>query len=366
MEKKGASNMLHMRGGTGSGSYNEFSKSLQSTVNGFFWPKLALAIANTCKKFQPFADDGTACFAIADFGCSCALNTINSMNFIAQSVAKQASMLALGQAPKLDSPAKQRQFHVQAFFNDLPSNDFNTLFALLSYSHGSATKAEFHFMPCGLPGSFYSSLFPGRYLHIGLCTLALHNLSQVPDAVQDPRSSAWNENGTWILEGCKPETAAAYKRQFAKDFTCFLRHRSQELVPGGLLFCVMIASSIDGTSTSLPKRDHHQLQTNLQIAWRQLVSEGLLEQESLDTFNMPLFTPTMDEVKEVTAAADAQTWGRTCEMMVRNFVGSLIQPHLGLAKFELLMERFRHLAAADDEVYRSSLMRLIVLALSRR
>ncbi|KAI5060754.1 hypothetical protein GOP47_0025174 [Adiantum capillus-veneris] len=251
-------------------------------------------------------------------------------------------------------------------------------------------------MPCGLPGSFYSSLFPGRYLHIGLCTLALHNLSQVPDAVQDPRSSAWNENGTWILEGCKPETAAAYKRQFAKDFTCFLRHRSQELVPGGLLFCVMIASSIDGTSTSLPKRDHHQLQTNLQIAWRQLVSEGLLEQESLDTFNMPLFTPTMDEVKEVvcgnalqaefevvelefveierapahlwvqTAAADAQTWGRTCEMMVRNFVGSLIQPHLGLAKFELLMERFRHLAAADDEVYRSSLMRLIVLALSRR
>ncbi|MCO5611533.1 hypothetical protein L7F22_065786 [Adiantum nelumboides] len=93
----------------------------------------------------------------------------------------------------------------------------------------------------------------------------------------------------------------AYKEQFQKrrisPASC---HRSQELVPGGLLFCVIIASTIDhaATSTNLQARlDHNHL--HMQAAWRQLVSKGLLEQESLDAFNLPLFMPTIDEVKEV-------------------------------------------------------------------
>ncbi|MCO5564757.1 hypothetical protein L7F22_018425 [Adiantum nelumboides] len=394
-------NTVHMTGGTGIGSYNEFSMSLESNVNEFFWPKLSHAIATACSKQQqkqPIIVPGirdAVCFAMADFGCACAWNTINSMHFMAKCVADH-----LGNP---NSPANlkvEQQLHFQAFFNDLASNDFNTLFTLLSSSQGPATQAAgdgFHFMACGLPGSFYSCLFPSGSLHFGLCTLALHNLSQVPDAVQDPNSSAFNENGVWILEGCKTETTMAYKHQFHKDFTCFLRHRSQELVAGGLLFCVMIAASSAGATSTHPKVDHNHLYTNLQVAWKQLISEGLLEQNSLDAFNLPLFFPTIDQVEEVvcddvelqaglevievqyveierapahvwmeSAAADGQTWGRTCETMARNFVGSLIQAHLGLEKFELLMGRLRHVAGADGELYRSSTMRLIVLSLVRR
>ncbi|MCO5564760.1 hypothetical protein L7F22_018428 [Adiantum nelumboides] len=335
-----------------------------------------------CSKQQPIIVPGirdAVCFAMADFGCACAWSTINSMHFMAKCVAGHQ----LGNPNSPSNLKVEQQLHFQAFFNDLASNDFNTLFTLLSSSQGPATQAAgFHFMACGLPGSFYSRLFPSGSLHFGLCTLALHNLSQVPEAVQDPNSPAFNENGVWILQGCKTETTMAYKHQFHKDFTCFLQHRSQELVAGGLLFCVMIAaSSADATST-LPKGDRNHLYTNLQVAWRQLISEGLLEQNSLDAFNLPIFLPTIDQVEEVvcgdvelrtelevmevqyveierapahvwmeSAAADAQTWGRTCETMLRNFVGSL-----GSEKFELLMGRLRHVAAADDELYRSSTM----------
>lgn len=382
--------VLHMKGGTGKGSYYEFSKSLESNLNEFYRPKLSQAIANVCCRRKPSVwkstDDAVGaanCFAIADFGCSCAWNTVNTMHFIVRCVVDQASVL-------ISPPVPANPLHILAFFNDLPSSDFNTLFTLLSSSQ-LAPQAGLNFIPCGLPGSFYSRLFPPRYLHIGLCTLALHNLSMVPKAVQDRNCPAWNENGIWILEGCKTETAKEYKKQFQKDFTCFLQHRSQELVSGGLLFCVMIASPCK----TLHRRHPNKLYENLQMAWRQLVFEGLLEKASLDAFNLPIFLPTVDEVKEVVsctqlgvefevveveyveverapmhvwkeyAAADSKTWGNTCETMVRNFVGSLIQPHLGPAKFELLMERFKELAAADDKVYHTSQIGIIVLVLSR-
>ncbi|MCO5577398.1 hypothetical protein L7F22_031230 [Adiantum nelumboides] len=227
---------------------------------------------------------------MADFGCACAQNTINSMHFMAKYVADH-----LGDA--------NQQLHFQAFFSDLAFNDFNTLFTLLSSTEGSAIQAAgSHFMACGLPGSFYSRLFPSGFLHFGLSTLAICVGVKVPEAVQDPNSPAFNENGIWILEGCKAETTMAYKHQFHKDFTCFLRHRSQELVAGGLVFCVIIAgaaSSAGAATSTLTNQDHNHLYANVQVAWRQLIAEGLLEQTSLDAFNLPHFFPTIDQVEEV-------------------------------------------------------------------
>lgn len=92
---------------------------------------------------------------------------------------------------------------------------------------------------------------------------------QVPEAVQDRNSPAWNEGGIWVLQGCKPETVQEYKKQFQKDFGQFLQYRSEELVSGGLLFCVMIASKERPPYT----RMQMGLYTNLQIAWKELVSE---------------------------------------------------------------------------------------------
>ncbi|KAH6558370.1 hypothetical protein KP509_1Z067600 [Ceratopteris richardii] len=210
----------------------------------------------------------------------------------------------------------------------------------------------------------------------------------VPEAVEDQNSPAWNENGLWNFDGCKSETALEYKRQFERDFSTFMAYRSQELLSGGLLFCVMIASNrgVEGMHSN-------NLYENLQKAWRELISEGLLSQESLDTFNLPLFLPTLEEVKEMVeeqkefevllveyvaverapanawkkfAAADGQMWGNTIQTMTRNFMGGLLEPHLGVPKFEMLMQRVKELAAADDERFRSSLMGTIVLALIRK
>ncbi|MCO5615028.1 hypothetical protein L7F22_069316 [Adiantum nelumboides] len=338
-----------MQGGTGPGSFHDYFKSLQRNVNECFWPKISRAIATACSRFkqqQRQLENGELDHDVDQ---------------------AQQKLLVASPWPTLGARVHGAPSTPPFSIYDVPCNDFNTLFALLYHS-------------CVMNEA------------------ATVDAGRVPAAVKDPASTAWNENGTWILQGCKPETAMAYKEQF-QDFTCFLRHRSQELVPGGLLFCVIIASTVDHDATSTTnlqaRLDHNHLHTNLQAAWRQLVSEGLLlEQESLDAFNFPLFIPTIDEVKEVVcgdalvsselevvemeyaeveraplhvwmehAAPDAQTWGITCETMARNFVGSLILSHLGLPKFELLMERLRHVAAADGELlYRTNMMHVIVLA----
>lgn len=175
--KEGVENVLHMKGGTGHESYHEFSRTLQSCLNEFYWPRLSDAIASKLNIIRRGASSSTAT-AIADFGCSCAWSTINSTCYTVR------CLRGLFAANSLPQP------FIQAFFNDLPSNDFNTLFTNLSslprpaldFSEESRKNDEnptLDFLPCGVPGSFYSRIFPPSYLHTALCTLALHNLSRV-------------------------------------------------------------------------------------------------------------------------------------------------------------------------------------------
>lgn len=60
----------------------------------------------------------------------------------------------------------------QVFFNDHSDNDFNTLFKSLPQSRS--------YYAAGVPGSFYSSLFPKSSLHFVHSSYTLHWLSKVP------------------------------------------------------------------------------------------------------------------------------------------------------------------------------------------
>lgn len=392
---------LCMRGGKSKESYYEYAGTLQSNLNEFYWPKLSAAIATAFPNmYIPYhpgnADDNIAStckLAVADLGCSCAMNTINVMRFVVKCLRAQRLMNTTSASSTI----------IQVFFNDVASNDFNTLFGLLDASvhpnHADSVangvdddNGKEHFYTCAVPGTFHARLFPPASLHVAFSSLALHNLSQVPKSIQDPTSPAWNEGGIWTLEDCKPETIEEYKKQFLKDFVRFLRHRSKELVHGGLLFCVMIAAKEHPPHKS---EGFNKIYTILQNAWRELVAEGLMDKDTLDTFNLPRFTPTLDDIREAVAAcggafeiieleysdvensskhvwdtmaaADAHMWGNTCVMMLRNFAGSLIEAHLGLDKSDLLMERVKQLASADFEHAPSHVrfMSAIVLALLR-
>lgn len=158
-------------------------------------------------------------FRLADFGCAVGPNTFyHVLNLIE----------AIKQKHFSQCPAHE-MLEFQVFFNDQIANDFNTLFASLPQD-GLNYAA-------GVPGSFHRRLFPSSSLHFGHCSIALHWLSEVPPALLDCNSGAWNRGRVHYT--CAPdEVLSAYRSQFAKDMECFLRARGEEIVSNGMLVII--------------------------------------------------------------------------------------------------------------------------------
>ena len=112
-------------------------------------------------------------FAVADLGCSSGTNTIHNVEAIIKYMAKRFE--AVGREPP----------EFSAFFSDLPSNDFNTLFQLLPPLAGDSMEellaANDHrsYFAAAVPGSFYRRLFPARSVDVFYSAFSLHWLSQV-------------------------------------------------------------------------------------------------------------------------------------------------------------------------------------------
>lgn len=113
-------------------------------------------------------------FVVVDLGCSCGSNTINVVDVIIKHIIKRYE--ALGINPP----------EFSAFFSDLPSNDFNTLFQQLPpFSNNGVGMEDCHvanhhpYFVAGVPGSFYRRLFPARSIDVFHSAFCLHWLSQV-------------------------------------------------------------------------------------------------------------------------------------------------------------------------------------------
>ncbi|BFG30535.1 hypothetical protein CerSpe_168090 [Prunus speciosa] len=90
----------------------------------------------------------------------------------------------------------------------------------------------------GVPGSFYSRLFPKAFLHFAYSSYALQCLSKVPEEVVDMNSPSWNK-GRIHYSKSADQVVKAYTTQYAKDMECFLNARAQEIVRGGLMAFVV-------------------------------------------------------------------------------------------------------------------------------
>lgn len=109
--------------------------------------------------------------AIADLGCSSGPNTL----FVVSELIKAVDSIRqkIGQ----NSP------EYQVFLNDLPGNDFNTIFrSLPSFQNRLKKQLGAGSGPCfftGVPGSFYGRLFRNKSLHFVHSSYSLQWLSQV-------------------------------------------------------------------------------------------------------------------------------------------------------------------------------------------
>ncbi|XP_058079558.1 gibberellic acid methyltransferase 2 [Magnolia sinica] len=349
--------ILCMQGGDDDGSYAKNSEAPASAIT-LSKPLLIQAI-HSMKLFE-----GEASLRIADLGCATGYNTLATIELLVESLRRRYDK-ECGCVPEFE-----------AFFSDLPSNDFNSLFRSLPTLHDSKKQ---HYYAAGVPGSFYYRLFPKGKLHMAVSLSALHWLSQIPEVVLDKRSPAWNKGRAWI-DGAKKEVVEAYAKQSEEDLMAFLRCRREEIVVGGVLFILMA-----GRQGSQPpenqlgdpdSRAKHPFTSSMDQAWEDLLNEGLIDEELRDTFNIPAYMRSTDEVKvafDLCTGFEIQTleyqrilehskekqeewikdpvsYGRAKANLVRATLKPIVEAYLGPKLSDELFKRFERRASADMEM----------------
>ncbi|KAL6345363.1 hypothetical protein AAG906_015846 [Vitis piasezkii] len=275
-ESMGVQQVICMKGGVGEGSYARNSKS-QAALLSKSMPLLEQAVLDLCCTTLPES------VAIADLGCSSGPNTFFAVSEIMTIIYKRCRQL--GRSPP--------GFWV--FLNDLPGNDFNAVFkSLPAFREKMKEENGEEFGPChvaAVPGSFYHKLFPSRRLHFVHSSCSLHWLSQVPPELLNKQIT--NKGKIYLSKTSSPALIDAYASQFQRDFSLFLKLRSEETVPGGRMVLSLMARR-----TPDPVSDESCLLWDLLAqALQGLVSEGLIAEEKLDSYNAPYYQPYTEDLE---------------------------------------------------------------------
>lgn len=415
-----------MQGGDDDSSYAKNSEAPASAIS--LCRPLLLKAIQSMKVFFSNKDEAES-LRIADLGCATGYNTLATIDMVVDAL-RQQYINHCGFEPEFE-----------AFFSDLPSNDFNSLFRSLSNIADEKTK---QYYAAGVPGSFYTRLFPRGKLHVAVSLSALHWLSQVnsytcnfvyysigtsflwtykinpnnniivngnqiPDAVLEKTSAAWNKGRVWI-DGAKKEVVEAYAKQSEKDLEDFLSCRKEEIVQGGMLFLLMggrPASQQPENQLGDPdSRAKHPFTTSLDQAWQDLINEvhyitlqyisflgffiygegkeriicfvgdvmqGLIDEETRDGFNIPAYMRSTAEVeraikrcggfeiermeysrivehsleKQKQWMRDPISYGRAKANLVRATLGPIAEAHLGPYLSHQLFIRFQNRVSSD-------------------
>ncbi|KAK2398191.1 S-adenosyl-L-methionine:benzoic acid/salicylic acid carboxyl methyltransferase [Trifolium repens] len=265
---------LHMNKGAGETSYamNSFVQRKIISLTNQATEKAIMEIL--CSKKRPIMKMGIADLEIVE-----AINATSSL---------------------LNHPTPKE---LMFYMNDLFTNDFNNIFASLPSFHKKIMQQKSNYnngningsncFVSAVPGSFYGRLFPTKSLHFVHSSSSLHWLSQVPCGLEDERGRGLNKGKIYISKSSSNCVLEAYLQQFQNDFSQFLMSRSQEMVNGGhMVLSFMGRNSMDPTSANCCYQWEllaHALMT--------MVSEGLVKEEKVDSFNAPYYAPCFEELK---------------------------------------------------------------------
>ncbi|GFP86249.1 probable S-adenosylmethionine-dependent methyltransferase at5g38780 [Phtheirospermum japonicum] len=330
-----------MTGGDGNESYTKNSLYQGAVINSAK-PLVQKSIAEHIDQLI-ISSPTLETFCIADLGCSVGPNTFFAISNILEPI-------------KLKYPNSEFQVH----FSDHTLNDFNTLFKSLPPNRD--------YYASGVPGSFYTRLFPRASLHVAHCSTALHWLSQVPREITDRTSRAYNK-GKIHNVGHNEEVTNAYLRQFATDLVKFLDARAQELVPGGLVMLILPARP-DGAP-------HSQIVLSVMM---DMIGDCLMDlAREVEEFNVPMHFASPQELEQVikqhgrfsiermenvpqVQASDIFTSPEQLSLAIRASTEELITKHFGREisdrVFPLFPEKF---VKGQDRILASSSPSLFVL-----
>ncbi|KAL0914784.1 hypothetical protein M5K25_015163 [Dendrobium thyrsiflorum] len=267
--------VFQMLGGGGKTSYAKNSQ-LQEKAVIKIKPLVEESIQQICKTIPEK-------LVVADLGCSSGPNTLLVLSQIINAVYEYCTQ------------SSQQKPEIQYFLNDLPNNDFNNIFQLsVQYEKKIREEKGDDYVPfyvVGVPGSFYRRLFPSKSVNIFHSSYSVHWLSQVPEGLEE-EGSHLNEKEIYINKGSSSIVADLYLKQFMRDFSDFLKSRSKELIFGAGRIILSFLGRADWQSIG-----------GLLYTWgliaealNAMVLEGLVEEDKLNAFNLPFYSPSMEEV----------------------------------------------------------------------
>ena len=249
----------------GKGFYNKHSRPQHGAVT-FGLPLLERAV-----EAVPLPDLGDV-FRIADYGVAGGHNSMEPVRAVIEGVRRRAS----------------EDLAVSVFHTDLPTNDFDPLFALLSspdaYLHGVSNVFAY-----AAGKSFYERLFPDSQIHVGWNAIAVHWLSSVPATIRD---HIWSNRAAGNAK-------EAFAGRSEGDWHDFLDHRGHELRPGGRLVVLGGASDEHGNSGA------EGLMDMANASLQGMVDGGTLRSEEYERMVIPTYNRTLEEFEAPFSAGPA-------------------------------------------------------------
>ncbi|XP_039146645.1 S-adenosyl-L-methionine:benzoic acid/salicylic acid carboxyl methyltransferase 3-like [Dioscorea cayenensis subsp. rotundata] len=269
---------LHMVGGAGDTSYASNSRLQEKAIR-----KTKDIVEKALKNIN--GEVVSKSLVVADLGCSSGPNAFLVISQIISAVMEAGY---------------QKAKEIVFLLNDLPGNDFNTIFRSLSLYEKKVKEENgdqvLPYFVAGVPGSFYGRLFPCNSLHFAHSSYSLMWLSQVPVGIDHQNGGVnINKGNIYISRTSPPIVSRLYLEQFKRDFSSFLKLRSQELVNGGQ----MVLSFLGRKSSDPSKAEVCHLWGLVADALNSMVQEGVLEEEKVNTFNMPFYAASKEEVQQV-------------------------------------------------------------------
>ncbi|XP_078165910.1 anthranilate O-methyltransferase 3-like [Carex rostrata] len=313
-------------------------------------PMLEEALAEIYRNLHPEK------MTVADLGCASGPNTLLLLSEVIRIISNQC--LKSGQQPP----------EMQFFLNDLCNNDFNNIFQSLDRIEESVRAEKVTivvpYFVAGLPGSFYGRLLPRQSVHFFHSTFSLQWISQVPKDVGDIKNGMpLNKGNIYIGKTGPPLVGKLYQEQFRSDFSHFLKLRCDELVPCGQ----MVLSFLGRHKKDILDGEWSIIWGLLAESLDSMVREGLVEEKNMDTFNLPFYTPSAEEVEAIInlqglfdiihfqtfesnldpfhnldddAVLDNVQSGANCAKVIRSVIESMIASHFGSTIVDDLFSRF--------------------------
>ena len=197
------------------------------------------------------------------------------------------SMAALGRAVSA-ARARRADLPIVCVHADLPTNDWNGLFASLASSPDSYLRAP---GPAALPmaagRSFFEPVVPRGLAHLEVSFSAAHWLRSAARAAL-PRAAIYFCEAT----GAARQALAA---QAAADWGAFLRARADDLAAGGRLVVQCVGTEVGpGGAERVTARE--TMAAVGEVA-AELADEGALSREALDAFVFPVYARTVAEAR---------------------------------------------------------------------